>query len=619
MSTVGTKWRTARRLAARGDWRAIGERIVGNALRMLGGFDPAKPKFFARWQAQHPARDAATLERLLGTLERAPLVSVLVPVYNVEAALLDACVESVRRQIYPGWELILANDASTAPHVAPQLDGFAADARIRVIHRAENGGIAAASTTALEHARGEWIALLDNDDTLTPDALAEMVLAISREPDAEWAYSDFVLERPDGQLASPYFKPDFSPERLMSQMYLNHLQLMRRAAVLEVGGFRPGFDGSQDLDLALRMRERRSPVVHVPRVLYHWRITPGSTTERYDAKPYANEAAKRALRSALVRDGLALPQDGGDGRNACDVHVEDGRAPGVFRVDYHLGRVPHDERPVVSPQPLVSIIIPFRDGWSVTERCLSSIVGRSSYMNYELLLVDNGSRERVTREGIEAFCAAHRNVRCFRQDAPFNHSALNNFAAKQSGGEVLLLLNNDIEIDTDDWLQRMLVHAQRPTIGAVGCLLLYPNRTIQHAGIILGIGGVAGHAYKGHGEAHAGYFGSVAAVQNVSAVTAACLMVRKALYEEVGGLDEDALPTSFNDVDFCLRLRQRGLRNVYTGHATLLHHESYTRRKDPNEDQYRRIMHLRWGPVLQHDPYFSANLSLEWEDYRFGV
>jgi GT2 family glycosyltransferase len=266
---------------------------------------------------------------------------------------------------------------------------------------------------------------------------------------------------------------------------------------------------------------------------------------------------------------------------------------------------------------LVSIIIPFRDAWPITERCLMSIVVRSSYKNYEIILVDNGSKEDETRDGVEAFCHAHRNVRCLHDDMPFNHSALNNFGARHANGEVLILLNNDIEVESEDWIERMLVFAERPEIGAVGCLLLYPNRTIQHAGLVLGVRGVAGTAFKRSRENHPGYFGSVAAVQNVSAVTGACLMVKKSLYEEVGGLDADALPTSYNDVDFCLRLRQRGLRNVYTGYAKLLHYESYSRKKDPCEEDYLRAMKLRWGPVLQHDPYFSPNLSLDWEDYRF--
>jgi glycosyltransferase involved in cell wall biosynthesis len=593
--SLASKWSTLRSLIERGDWSGIRERVVRNSLNVFGNWDPGNPKSFAAWQAAHPPRDTATLLALLG--DDVPLVSVLTPVYNVKAELLHAAIDSVRAQIYPNWQLVLVNDGSTAPHIRPLLDAID-DPRITVVHHEKNQGIGGASQTAVQHARGEWVALLDNDDELTPDALAEMIVALRG---AQWGYSDFVLKRPDGALVNPYFKPDWSPERLMSQMYLNHLQVMKRQHV----SFRAGFDGSQDFELALRMSEKVTPV-HVPKVLYHWRITPGSTSERYDAKPYADDGAKRALRTALVRRGYADALDGGDGRNACTAHVESGRAAGTFVVDY---RVPKNG--------LVSIIIPFRDAWAMTERCLMSIVARSRYKNYEIILVDNGSKEEVTREGIEAFCHAHRNVRCLRDDSPFNHSALNNFGARHASGEVLVLLNNDIEIESEDWIERLLVFAERPEIGAVGCLLLYPNRTIQHAGLILGVRGVAGTAFKRSRETHPGYFGSVAAVQNVSAVTGACLMVKKALYDELGGLDADALPTSYNDVDFCLRLRLRGLRNVYTGHATLLHYESYTRKIDPREDEYKRVMQLRWGPLLHHDPYFSPNLSLEREDYRF--
>jgi O-antigen biosynthesis protein len=610
---IAPKMRTAKRLVEAGDWRGIVVRILGNALRMLGGFDPAKPRFFDRWREQHPSRDRAELARRLERLEPLPKISVLTPVYNVSEELLVACVESVAAQDYPAWEHVLVDDGSTAPHVRPLLERLAArDTRLRVLFHEKNAGICRATETARLHATGHWLALLDNDDSLPRDALAEMILAVSADPEVEWAYSDFVLQLPDGRFVSPYFKPDFSPARLMNQMYLNHLQLFRRDAVDAVGGFREGFDGSQDHDLALRMydrvRDRGVAPLHVPKVLYHWRIVPGSTTENSDAKPYAREAGVRAIRSALVRQGLARATDGHDGRYSCSVKVEFGRSPGVYRVDYGLPAV-----------PLVSIIVPFRDAWSVTERCLLSIVADSSYVNVEFLLMDNGSRENATARGLASFCQKHHNARVIRDDSPFNHSELCNRGAREARGEILLMLNNDVEVDSEGWIQRLLMHAQRDDVGAVGCLLLYPNRTIQHAGIVLGIGGVAGHAFKGHGEHHSGYYGSVVVDQDVSAVTGACLMVKKSTFETVCGFDSLEFPTGYNDVDFCLRLRQRGLRNVYTGHARLIHYESLTRKKDPKDEEYRRRMQLRWGPILRDDPFYSPNLSLEWEDFRFGV
>ena len=600
-------------LVRKGDLAGIADRVVKQSARVFGGFDPENPKFYAAWEARHPERAAEVLLRALDGLPERPLVSVLTPVYNVDKALLAACIESVRAQVYTRVEHVLVDDGSPAPHIRPALNAATLrDERVRVVFREENGGISAATQTALDAAKGDFIALLDNDDALTPAAIAEMILA-QHETQAEWLYSDFVLERLDGKRFSPFFKPDFSPERLMSGMYTNHLQVMRTELVRRAGGFRAGFDGAQDFDLALRLMEKTEAIAHVPKVLYHWRVIPGSTTERYDAKPYANEAAKRALRTALVRRGLAIATDHQDGRDGCDVHVEDGLAPGTFALGYKIGR-----GGVLGPAPKVSIIIPFRDAWDVTQRCLDSIVGKSSYLNYEIVLVDNGSKEEETRDGVERFVSHHRNAVCLRDDNPFNHSALNNLGARHATGDVLLLLNNDIEVESADWLEQMLVHAQKARVGAVGCLLLFPNRSIQHAGIVLGIGGVAGHPYKGYGEECLGYYGSVRTTANVSAVTGACLMVRKAVYDEVQGLDERELPTSYNDVDFCLRLRQKGYRNVYTGLAQLVHYESYSRGK-AKDDGFRRKMQTRWGPMLTSDPYFSPNLSLEYEDYRFGV
>lgn len=592
------------KLVGRGDFRGVAERVLKNGVRALGGFDPNNPKFYARFESRQPSP--------LPPPADGPLISVITPVYNVAAELLMACSDSVQRQTYRKVEHVLVDDGSTAPHIRPLLEELRAKAGCKVIFREKNGGIGAAMQTALEAASGEFVALLDNDDEIPAHALATLVRA-QKATGADWLYSDFVLKRMDGKLVSPFFKPDFSPERLMSQMYVNHLQLLRTSIVRQVGGFRPGFDGSQDFDLALRMMEVTDKVTHVPEVLYFWRVIPGSTTERYDAKPYANEAAKRALRSALVRRGLAVATDRGDGREGCDVQVHDGEAPGTFAIDYKLGR-----GGVLGPAPKVSMLIPFRDNWPVTQRALDSIVYKSSYLNYEIILLDNGSKEGETREGIEAFVGHHRNAVCLRDDSPFNHSALNNLGAANATGSVLLILNNDVEVETKDWLEQMLMHVQKKEVGAVGCLLLYPNRDIQHAGILLGVGGIAGHAYRGYGESQLGYFGSVKSVINLSAVTGACMMVRKDVYDEVGGLDAGAFPTSFNDVDFCLRLRAKGYRNVYTGLARLVHHESLTRGKSKDE-VFRKRMIERYGDALKSDPYFSPNLSLEWEDYRFGV
>lgn len=602
------KIRGALRLLRAGDFRQL-ERRTKEWLRIkLGGFDTSSPKFYELWRRRTVGvTSPAQLESLLDR----PLVSVLTPVFDVPSELLTECVQSVLAQTYPNWEHILVDDGSRAPHIRGQLERMAmSDPRIRVAFREHNGGICAASSDALRLARGEWIALLDNDDTLAPDALLEMLSAIDNASNCEWAYSDFVLQREDGALCSPFFKPDFSPARLMNQMYLNHLQLMRRSAVVAVGGFRQGFDGSQDHDLALRMAERatdrRVSPLHVPKVLYHWRIRPGSTADDYAAKPYAMHAGASALRTALVRRGLAVATDGQDGRQSCSVPVTPGRAPGIYRVDYRA-----------RTSPTVSIVIPFRDKWSMTSRCIYSVLSRSTYRNIELVLVDNASSEPTTHAGIRRLLDARPNSVSVRDDSPFNHSALCNKGAAAATGSILLFLNNDTLVESPDWLERMLAHAEMPDVGAVGCKLLFANGDIQHGGLILGIGGVAGSAHKGGHRDSLGYWGDLVCDREVSAVTGACMMLRRSVFESVSGFDSTEFPTSYNDVDLCLRVRATKLRNIYTGHAELFHFESRTRRRDPLDSEYAARMQTRWGEALRNDPYYSPNLSLQSERVRF--
>jgi glycosyltransferase involved in cell wall biosynthesis len=567
---------------------------------------------------QHP------LEVLRAQRERAErfshraLISVLMPVYNTPERWLRRAIESVRGQSYPNWELCLADDASPEPHVRPLLEEYARqDSRIKVTFREKNGHISAASNSALELATGEFISLLDHDDELAPHALFEVAALLEGRPGTDFIYSDEDKIDEDGRRHEPYFKPDFLPDLFHSQNYTSHLSVYRTAVVRAAGGFRPGYEGSQDWDLALRVIERIDPtrIHHIPKILYHWRAIPGSTALMLSEKSYPLEAARRALSDHFAR--LRQP-------------VELLPVPGDhWRVKY----------PLPADPPLVSLIIPTRNGLPFLQRCIYSILEKTSYPNFEVLVVDNGSDEPATVAYLKSLADGthpqlatglpgrhgRRTARVLRYDAPFNYSAINNFAVRQAQGELVGLLNNDLEVIEPGWLDEMAAQALRPEIGCVGAMLYYPNDTIQHAGAVIGVGGVAGHAFRDFPRGTEGKFNRGRLVQNYSAVTAACLVIRKDIYEQVGGFDEKELAVAFNDIDFCLKVRAAGYRNLWTPFAELYHHESATRGTDntpEKEDRFRReveTMLLRWGPELTSDPAYNPNLTLELTDFSLAA
>ncbi len=519
-------------------------------------------------------------------LDRRPLFSVLTPVFDTPETWLRRCIESVRAQAYPEWELCLADDGSTRPHVARILSEYGrADPRIRVDFAGRNTGIAAASARALAMARGEFVALLDHDDELAPHALFEMASRLERDPDLDLLYSDEDKLDPRGAHVDPFFKPGWCPDLLMGMNYVCHLAVYRRSLVEGVGGFRAGFDGSQDWDLVLRVAERTSRIAHVPDVLYHWRMAETSAAASASAKPYAQRSAERALDEALARRGRP-------GR------VEAiGR--GLFRVRYPI-----------DGSPLVSIIIPTRDRVDLLRTCISSILRRSTWPRLEIVVMDNDSREPATLRYLAALESPHRVV---RWPGEFNWASVSNAGARHATGEILLFLNNDTRVAEPSWIEAMLEHAQRPEVGAVGATLLYRNGTVQHAGVVLGIRGCAGHAYRFFPRGSPGYMQMARVAREYSAVTGACMMVRRAAFEAAGGFDE-AYRVAFNDVDFCLRLRAKGLRNVHTPHAVLYHDESATRGSlDPPEDARR--LRDRWQPEIERDPCYSPHLTRQGEDY----
>lgn len=552
-------------------------RVLG--LRRLNWFDAV----YTVWTQEHspgPAELAAMRaegERMTG----GPLISVITPIYDVDERWLRACIHSVRRQVYPRWELCLVDDASPRPHVIRVLEEEARiDARIHFQRRPRNGGIVAASNDALAMARGEYVALLDHDDELAPEALFEVARRIQVDPGLDLIYSDEDKLDGKGRRVGAFFKPDWSPQLLRAMNYVSHLGVYRRRLVEELRGFRPGFDGSQDYDLVLRFTERTDRIAHIPAVLYHWRQIPGSAAASVQAKPYAWEAGRRALEESILRRG----------EQAEVIPLEAGR----YRV-----------RHAITGDPTVSVIIPTKDHPRLLAACLDSLDRTCTGRSLEILVVDNGSSDP---EALRQFQEVARRHRVIRDPSPFNWSALNNRAAREASGDYLLFLNDDVEALSPGWLDAMLEHAQSPGIGAVGAKLLFPDGTIQHAGVVLGMGGTAAHVFAGYRGDQPVYFDMAGIVREVSAVTGACMLVSRSLFEEVGGFDE-RLSVAYNDTDFCIRLLQLGRRNVFTAHATLLHRESATRGSlHPPEDE--REMRRRWGDILQNDPCFSRNLSL---------
>jgi|GEM_PF-965881 len=591
------------------------DRFAGRFAELLQslGREPIKersaaPITYQSWVARFDTRrrsDVIELRRRHRTMRRHPVISVILPVYNPERRVLEAAIASIEGQLYEHWELCIADDASTDPEIRPFLEQVAArDPRIKLILREKNGHISACSNSALGLATGEWCALLDQDDLFAEHALSFAALEIENHPDAGLIYSDEDKIDEAGARSNPFFKPDWNPELFLGQNFINHLGVYRTDLLREIGGFREGFEGSQDYDLALRCVERlrTAQIRHIPRILYHWRAVAGSLAAVADAKPYAKEAARRAIGDHLQRQGIA-------GRvEACPENVES------HRVIYELP----------DPPPLVSIIIPIRDRVSLLERCIEGLHERTDYGPFEVVIVDNGSEEAATLEFLRVL-EEKIEARVLRVEGEFNFSRLINRGAAAAKGDVLAFLNNDIDASESGWLREMVSHAVRAGVGAVGARLWYPNGTLQHGGVVLGLGGVAGHAFTGVPRGHAGYFNRTYLQQNCPAVTGACLLVRKEVFEKAGGFDETNLAISFNDIDFCLRLKAASLKNVWTPYANLLHHESASRghQRAPEEQaQFVReatFMQEKWGFELLHDPFYNPNLSLNLPGFELAV
>lgn len=565
---------------------------------------------YARWIEAYDTLTEADLEAMhshIGQMRVSPRISVVMPTYNTRIAFLREAIASVRAQLYPHWELCIADDASTDPAVWRLLqDAAASDHRIKVTRRTSNGHISAASNTALALATGDFVALMDHDDLLAPQALYEVAAALEVRPDLDLIYSDEDKIDDDGRRFEPYFKTDWNPELMLGQNMVSHLGVYRRDLLLRVGGFREGLEGSQDYDLALRVAAATQPerIHHIPVVLYHWRQQAGASSFSEADQERCGVAAQRAVQEHLDLQGSGAVVDR------------------IARTAWLRVR-----RALPEPAPLVSIIVPTRDRADVLARCAEGVLRGTDYPALELLVVDNDSVEPATFDLFDELARDPR-VRIIRAPGAFNYARINNLAAAQARGEILLLLNNDIAITAASWLGEMVGHAVRPEVGAVGARLLYPDGRVQHGGVVLGVGRapqVAGHLYVGAASDDRGYFSHLALARNVSAVTAACLAVRRSVFNQVGGFDEANLAVAFNDVDLCLKIQDLGYQIIWTPHAELIHLESASRGSDFSPEQRERFerevahMRARWGWRLDHDPFYGPNFARESGDYRLAT
>lgn len=530
----------------------------------------------------------------LPSLKRQPLISVVMPVFNTVESELISAIQSVVDQSYPYWELCIADDCSSKPEIERALDKFAGlMSTIKVSYRTEQGGISAASNTALAMATGEYVCFLDHDDTLAPHAFAYICETLDRHPNADFLYSDEDKIDAQGNRFDPFFKPEWSPDLLRSENYIAHLCVLRNDLLDGIGGFRPAFDGSQDYDLILRAAEQASEIVHIPQVLYHWRAGIASTAATLENKNYTVHSAERALTEHCQRMGV-------------NTRVEPGLVTGRWRVRY-----------LIASGARVSIIIPSGGKVDVLRTNLQSIFGKTTYANYEVVVIDNSKHGEIEKL-VAGFDSGSQTLRYIDwRNKRFNYSEINNAAARTCSSPVLLFLNDDTSVIEPGWLEAMIELVMRPDVGAVGAKLLYPDGRIQHAGVVMGLYDNCGHAFKGLDGARSHYFDFSDVIRNVSAITGACFMVRADVFWETGGFDEETFAVAFNDIDLSLKIGSLGYRVLYTPHAVLHHHEAFSKTsKDlvPHPEEVE-AMRRKWSKIIDADPYYSPNLTRNDEDY----
>lgn len=517
-----------------------------------------------------------------------PKISVIIPVYNVSRKLLSECLDSILEQTYTNFEICLADDNSPSLETKEALKEYEEkDSRIKVVYRKKNGMISKASNSAIEIATGEFIMLVDNDDTVEKDAMYYIVEALNKNKKLDFIYSDEDKLDYNGKRLEPNFKPDYSPDTFMAVNYICHLTTIRKTLVDKVGGFRSEYDGSQDYDLFLRITELTNNIYHIDKVLYHWRMSATSTAGYLGNKEYTKDASIKALEDALKRRKI-------EGKVYHNPNVS------TYLIDYK-----HNN-------PLVSIIIPTRNYGKVLQVCIDSIYNKCTYKNFEIIVVDNGSDEQSTLDLFKKYSSEHKNFKVVKAPGEFNYSYINNLGVKKSKGEYILLLNNDTEVIDGDFLDKMVGYAIQKHVGAVGIKLLYPDKKVQHAGVVLGYGGVAGHIYVTAEKDDNGLMGRLAMPYNYSAVTAACLLVSKEKFNEIGGFDEN-LKVALNDVDLNLKLMDKGYYNVQLSYVTMYHHESKSRGYEVTPEKIERFKKeqdyvvKKWGDSIKKDKFFSTN------------
>lgn len=559
--------------------------------RLFGKENVAEGGYEA-WFARHKPDKRVLRRQKHASFAQKPLISIVIPLYCTPLPYLKELIESVRRQSYENWQLCLA-DGSPDDKAKEFLEKhYGREKRIVYQKLKENGGISANTNAAAELAKGEYLMFCDHDDTLEPDALYEIVKAIN-DTDADVVYTDEDKVSMDGRhYFDPNFKPDFNLFRLRENNYICHIFVVRKSLTDETGMLRSEFDGAQDFDFILRCCEKAKKITHIPKVLYHWRCHMDSTAADPSSKAYAYEAGRKAIREHYQRMGI-------------DAKVDMTERPGWYRS--HIK---------VQGNPMVSIIIPNKDHTDDLELCLFSMSRKSTYRNYEVLIVENNSEKEETFEYYKKLPERYPKVRVLTWEKEFNYSAINNFAAEEAQGEYLLFLNNDVEILTPDWIEEMLQNCQQENVAAVGAKLYYPDDTIQHAGVVLGLGGIAGHIMCRASREDPGYFGRMISVQEISAVTAACMMVKKSEFDSVKGFDE-TFQVAFNDIDLCMKFRAARKKIVFTPYAELYHYESKSRGlEDTPEKQFRfdkevKRFQEKWAQQLEMgDPYYSPNLSV---------
>ena len=550
-------------------------------------------KAYQEWIKKNEQYNPKKIKKSIRKFQFKPKISVITPVYNVDPKWLRLAVNSFLNQYYNNCELCLYDDASTNISTRQFLQALKNEnhPNIKIRLGKVNQNISIASNQAIKMASGEYICLLDHDDELAPHALFEIVKTINQYPKVDYIYSDEDKIDETGQRCDPYFKPNWNIDFFFTNNYTCHLSVFRKSIIEQINGFRTKYNGSQDYDLVLRYITKAKSIQHIPKILYHWRKIPGSTAQKSESKDYTSDAGLKALQDNLSKHS--------------NIEIKQGKIPNTYRVIRNL-----------TSDPLVSIIIPFKDKPDILKKCLDSIIEKTSYKNYEIICVSNNSTQKETVTLMESFHKKH-NVRFLQYNVPFNYSKINNFATKFAKGEHLLFLNNDTEVINANWLFNLLEHSVRRKIGAVGAKLLYPDETIQHAGVIIGLGGIAEHSHKKHPNNENGYFNTPHLTQLVSAVTGACLMIKKELFNSVGGFDDKNLSIAYNDVDLCLRLIEKNYKNVYTPYAILYHHESFSRGKDKNDSQINRFKKESNFMIQRHkrifkkgDYYYNQNLNL---------